>query len=86
MANAQLMRRDAKGPWLVAGGAFAALSQPFLGFIGTAVAVACAVALVVRGHRLPAVAVVAVTAVMLLAFLMFVGAIGPIQPDAPGLR
>ena len=71
---------------MVGGGGLAALSQPLLGFIGTALAVGCAIALGVRGHRLPAVAVVAVTVLLLLAFLLFVGAVGPIRPDDPVVR
>jgi fumarate reductase subunit D len=75
-ARAQV-RDDRYGPWLVAGGLLAALAQPLLlGFIGTAIALGCAVALAVRGHRLPAVAVAAITALVLFAFLLFVGVVG----------
>lgn len=70
------LRHDRYGPWLVGGGLLAALSQPLLGFIGTVAALACAVALAVRGHRLPAVAVAAVTGLCLLAFLLYVGVVG----------
>ena len=54
----------------------AALSQPLLGFLGTAAAIGCAGVLAFRGHRLPAVAVLAVTSLALLAFLIFVGVVG----------
>lgn len=69
-------RKDSYGPWLVGGGLVAALSQPLLGFFGTVAALGCAVALAVRGHRLPALAVAALTGLLLLVFLMFVGVVG----------
>ena len=40
------MRNDKYGPWLVGGGLLAAVSQPLLlGFIGTLLALGCALAL-----------------------------------------
>lgn len=63
--------RDRYGPWLTVIGMVAAVTQPVLGFFGTAVALGCAAALTMRRSWLPALAVIAVTALVLFALWLF---------------
>lgn len=76
MYTQQRMRTDSLGPWLVGGGLWGALSTPFLGGFGTLIGIGCAIALAIRGHRLPALAVAAVSVLAIFALLLFTGAIG----------
>lgn len=80
-------RADPLGPWLVGVGIFGVVTGLLVSRAGLLVALGCAVALAVRGHRLAALAVPGTLAVLLVGSLLLVGGLGldeTVQPfDAP---